>query len=1005
MKKKFLVLLSVAAFIAASMTFAVGCGGKPEHTHTWATEWTSDGTNHWHACTGEGCDAKSDEAACSGGTATCVDKATCDVCKNAYGELDAANHTKTTFTYESDGNGTHTKKHECCGAVAAAAEECTGGTATCVEKATCEHCGGKYGEVDLTNHTKTTFTYESDGDGTHTKKHECCGAVAAAAEACSGGTATCVEKATCEHCGGKHGEVDLTNHTKTTFTYESNGDGTHTKKHECCGTVAATAEACSGGAATVCGEKATCEHCGGKYGDPLAHVWATEWTSDGTNHWHACTRDGCTAKNNEAACSGGTATCVDKATCEVCKNAHGEVDLTNHTKTTFTYESNGNGTHTKKHECCGTVADAAEACSGGTATCTTKAVCEHCGAAYGEVDPANHTWGAGYDTSDPEYDYRKCECGEVDTDKAHAFKKTTNNLNQQLDMTAETVSIDLTGVGAYASVKSITLVGSEALDLGTNVEEIDFADVKADPTKHGAKTVKVVVTDADGADHEISVPVILVTKKIASDADLKAALRDNPITEGNAKYIYGYFSLEADFQYTGISPTTNFKGTFEGNNHTITIANLNNGVFGDLYKNAVVRNLTIKATVTQNYDNRYKAVLAASIYDTGVTVENLTVIYEGGTDSSDVYGGGFITRSESKSATFKNLVVKAAGKKIGSLFGTKLNNVTFESCTVIADEVNCLAAQFKDGAVVEGSRVEINSVSETEIKFILGSQEVLLTAETKAIDLKGLDNGRTVTDIKVGEVSLGNTPSALAIPDTFKNDLTLHGKRAVTVTFDDGTAVDIGVAFVTAEISNEEEFINAIQIPNTKDIATKYGYYILKNNVTFNHNVNGYPGSTEAAADVGFRGTLDGKTFALTTPNTVYNGGFFGLLGTGAVVKNLKISVAAVNDGALGVIASQAHGAKVEKVELTLAAAPNNEYGGILFGRNSGTVTCSGVTINAAGLDIVNVFGVNLGWGQLPTCKNVVLKAKSLGVVGKKGWSGDPIASLDGFTFIKTLAE
>ena len=331
MKKKFLVLLSVAAFIAASMTFAVGCGGKPEHTHTWATEWTSDGTNHWHACTGEGCDAKSDEAACSGGTATCVDKATCDVCKNAYGELDAANHTKTAFTYESNGNGTHTKKHECCGTVAVAAEECTGGTATCVEKATCEHCGGKHGEVDLTNHTKTTFTYESDGDGTHTKKHECCGAVAVAAEACSGG------------------------------------------------------------AATVCGEKATCEHCGGKYGDPLAHVWATEWTSDGTNHWHACTREDCTAKNNEAACSGGTATCVDKATCEVCENAHGEVDLTNHTKTTFTYESNGNGTHTKKHECCGTVAVAAEACSGGTATCTTKAVCEHCGAAYGEVDPANHT--------------------------------------------------------------------------------------------------------------------------------------------------------------------------------------------------------------------------------------------------------------------------------------------------------------------------------------------------------------------------------------------------------------------------------------------------------------------------------------------------------------------------------------------------------------------------------------------------------------------------------------
>ena len=970
MKKKFLVLLSVAAFIAASMTFAVGCGGKPEHTHTWATEWTSDGTNHWHACTGEGCDAKSDEAACSGGTATCVDKATCDVCKNAYGELDAANHTKTTFTYESDGDGTHTKKHECCGAVAAAAEECSGGTATCTTKAVCEHCGGKHGEVDLTNHTKTTFTYESDGDGTHTKKHECCGAVAAAAEECSGGTATCTTKAVCEHCGGKHGEVDLTNHTKTTFTYESDGDGTHTKKHECCGTVAVAAEACSGGAATVCGEKATCEHCGGKYGDPLAHVWATEWTSDGTNHWHACTREDCTAKNNEAACSGGTATCVDKAICEVCENAHGEVDLTNHTQTTFTYESNGNGTHTKKHECCGTVAVAAEACSGGTATCTTKAVCEHCGAAYGEVDPANHTWGAGYDTSDPEYDYKKCECGEVDTDKAHAFKKTTNNLNQQLDMTAETVSIDLTGVGAYASVKSITLVGSEALDLGTNVEEIDFADVKADPTKHGAKTVKVVVTGADGADHEISVPVILVTKKIASDADLKAALRDNPVTEGNAKYIYGYFSLEADFQYTGISPTTNFKGSFEGNNHTITIANLNNGVFGDLYKNAVVRNLTIKATVTQNYDNRYKAVLAASIYDTGVTVENLTVIYEGGTDSSDVYGGGFITRSESKSATFKNLVVKAAGKKIGSLFGTKLNSVTFENCTVIADEVNCLAAQFKDGAVVEGSRVEINSVSETEIKFILGSQELALN-KSGSIDLKGLDNGRTVGAIKVGGEQIGTSLSVDDITDTFKNNAKAHGKNTVTVEFTDGTSVAVGVLFVTAEITADEQlktlFRNGLGDPR-QDL---YGYYVLGDNITYTGNRN----------YIEFYGTFDGKGKTVTTSNVA--NGLFTYIKGGAIVKNLTINATTSMPSYGCVIASEINSATVEDVTVNYVggndSATIEANRGFLTREGVKGATFKNLVVNAGGKKIGSLFGTS--YERVTYVGNCSVTAAELGCV------------------------
>ena len=840
-----------------------------------------------------------------------------------------------------------------------------------MEKATCEHCGGKHGEVDLTNHTKTAFTYESNGDGTHTKKHECCGTVAAAAEECTGGTATCVEKATCEHCGGKHGEVDLTNHTKTTFTYESNGDGTHTKKHECCGTVAVAAEACSGGAATVCGEKATCEHCGGKYGDPLAHVWATEWTSDGTNHWHACTREDCTAKNNEAACSGGTATCVDKATCDVCKNAHGEVDLTNHTKTTFTYESNGNGTHTKKHECCGTVAATAEACSGGTATCTTKAVCEHCGAAYGEVDPANHTWGAGYDTSDPEYDYRKCECGEVDPDKAHAFKKTTNNLNQQLDMTAETVSIDLTGVGAYASVKSITLVGSEALGLGTNVEEIDFADVKADPTKHGAKTVKVVVTDADGADHEISVPVILVTKKIASDADLKAVLNDKKCQEDGQPKRYGYYKLEDNITYTGQQTELNFHGTFDGNGKSITTNAIVKGLFGDVYSSATIKDLTIK--VTFNAGAVYQQVLAGSVFSDGsgklAAIENLTVEYVGGTDTTDIYGGGFLTR-QVNNATFKNLKVLAGGKKIGSLFGTKLNNVTFESCTVIADEVNCLAAQFKDGAVVEGSRVEIDSVSETEIKFILGSQELALN-KSGSIDLKGLDNGRTVGAIKVGDEQIGTSLSVDDITDTFKNNLKAHGKNTVTVEFTDGTSVAVGVLFVTAEITTDEQlktlFRNGLDDPR----LDLYGYYVLGNDIVYTGNRN----------YIEFYGTFDGKGKTVTTSNVA--NGLFTYIKGGAIVKNLTINATLSIPSYECVIASEINSATVEDVTVNYVGGSDSAT----IQANRGFLTREGVkgatfknlVVNAAGKKIGSLFGTS--YERVTYVGNCSVTAAELGCV------------------------
>ena len=707
--------------------------------------------------------------------------------------------------------------------------------------------------------------------------------------------------------------------------------------------------------------------CGGK--PEHTHTWATEWTSDGTNHWHACTGEGCDAKSDEAACSGGTATCVDKATCDVCKNAYGELDAANHTKTAFTYESNGDGTHTKKHECCGTVADAAEACSGGTATCTTKAVCEHCGGKHGEVDPANHTWGAGYDTSDPEYDYKKCECGEVDPDKAHAFKKTTNNLNQQLDMTAETVSIDLTGVGAYASVKSITLVGSEALDLGTNVEEIDFADVKADPTKHGAKTVKVVVTDADGADHEISVPVILVTKKITSDADLKALFHNqDPVTPGkdDRHRIDGYYVLGDNITYTGNRNYIEFYGTFDGNGHSIATTDILNGLFTYLREGSLVKNLTIKATLNNN--NAYKTVIASDIIK--ATVDTVTVEYVGGADSAAVSGGGFIAREGIHRSTLKNLVVKAAGKKIGSLFGQVIEGATFEKCTVIADEVNCLAARFKDGAVVEGSRVEIDSVSETEIKFILGSQELALN-KSGSIDLKGLDNGRTVGAIKVGGEQIGTSLSVDDITDTFKNNLKAHGKNTVTVEFTDGTSVAVGVLFVTAEITTDEQlktlFRNGLSDPRPQ----LYGYYVLGNDITY----------TGSANSIDFYGTFDGKNKTLTTRNL--SNGLFTYVMKGAAIRNLTINATLTIPSYQTVLASEINSATVEDVTVNYVGGSDSATiqanRGFLTREGVKGVTFKNLVVNAAGKKIGSLFGTS--YERVTYVGNCSVTAAELGCV------------------------
>ena len=53
--------------------------------------------------------------------------------------------------------------------------------------------------------------------------------------------------------------------------------------------------------------------------------------------------------------------------------------------------SNGDGTHSRQCTVDGCNGSETKDCAGGKATCTEKAICEICGKAYGELDPKNHT--------------------------------------------------------------------------------------------------------------------------------------------------------------------------------------------------------------------------------------------------------------------------------------------------------------------------------------------------------------------------------------------------------------------------------------------------------------------------------------------------------------------------------------------------------------------------------------------------------------------------------------
>ena len=134
----------------------------------------------------------------------------------------------------------------------------------------------------------------------------------------------------------------------------------------------------------ICTKGKICEKCGAEYDIP-GHAWG-EWKPNGNGtHTRRCTNPNCDAKEENAPCGGDpSATCISPGTCTTCKGRYdGDHKWINPANSSL-----GNGTHRIICLRCGLQGTAS--CTGGTATCTTKAVCEVCKVEYGEKDPNNH---------------------------------------------------------------------------------------------------------------------------------------------------------------------------------------------------------------------------------------------------------------------------------------------------------------------------------------------------------------------------------------------------------------------------------------------------------------------------------------------------------------------------------------------------------------------------------------------------------------------------------------
>ena len=190
------------------------------------------------------------------------------------------------------------------------------------------------------------------------------------------------------------------NNDEKTHTRVCKRDGSHTET-----------DSCSGGTAT-CTAKAVCTVCGGEYGELLAH----DFTAEIAEAKYLKSGSTCTEKavyyKSCAACGLSSAGTASEATFEAGNVLGHDWNA---------WASNGNDTHTRvcKRDSSHTETDS---CSGGTATCTARAVCTVCGGEYGALASNNHTGTIYWVTTETTHEgrYTCCEAVAVPMEP-HAF--------------------------------------------------------------------------------------------------------------------------------------------------------------------------------------------------------------------------------------------------------------------------------------------------------------------------------------------------------------------------------------------------------------------------------------------------------------------------------------------------------------------------------------------------------------------------------------------------------
>ncbi len=279
------------------------------------------------------------------------------------------------------------------------------------------------------------------------------------------------------------------------------------------------------------------------------------------------------------------------------------------------------------------------------------------------------------------------------------------------------------------------------------------------------------------------------------------------------------------------------------------------------------------------------------------------------------------------------------------------------------------------------------------VTIVLPAEEVVLSGEREIVLSNGLENAfdlgeyssATALSATLGGENVVFANGKLTVTDEFKANTRKHGKQTLKVTVEkDGKyyAVTVNVLVVTKAISTIEELTAATKA-GTDNVV--YGYYKLTQNVGSSGawiDVSNGGNWINPDGNVGFRGTLDGNGYSVDGAFATH--GLFGIIGNGAVVKNIVFNVYYYQNGRQ-TLARSITGATIEDVTINIKSVSGTlvagKEGGVLSGLMSHNTLFKNVTINAQGKELDTLLGTSYGnykAEKANTFDNCVVNAKSL---------------------------